>query len=365
MDTWCAGLTGQPWNNGMTPVWADVIPSPAPPFFVATFAYGAPCVIGASCRVNPNLVELSFNTSNGDSYYNSLQASLNKRVSKGLQLQGSFTWARATDDGQGTMIGATDGSEDQSNPWNPRFDYGPSIFNTKLNFRLNSLYTFPNLQGHGFIGGLLSGWMMGNVIAVRSGMPFDVINGTGLSASNSELDFLDGGAKVLIERLSYVTSQNLAWAQSINPNAVVYNPGTFITHKPSQWFNVNMLTEPEPVYGAEGVEGGTLGDESVNKFTGPGMTDWDFSLVKDTRLPHTEAAKLEFRAEFFNILNKTNLQFPSPYALTTNTNSGFVFSGANIPGTNPGGAELNPAAGQVSNTSVNSRQIQFALKFIF
>jgi len=98
---------------------------------------------------------------------------------------------------------------------------------------------------------------------------------------------------------------------------------------------------------------------------GPGMVDWDFSLVKDTRLPHTETAKLEFRAEFFNILNKTNLQFPSPYGLTTNTNSDFIFSGANIPELNPGGAELNAAAGQVSNTSTNSRQIQFAVKFIF
>jgi hypothetical protein len=367
MAAWCAGLTGQPWNNGMTPVWADMINAGTPA--QATLGYGAPlCEIGESCRLNPNLAEETYDTSDGDSYYNSLQASLNKRVSKGLQLQGSFTWSRATDDGQGTMIGAVDGSEDESNPWNLRFDYGPSIFNTKMNFRLNSLYTFPNLQGHGFIGGLLRGWEMGNVIAVRSGMPFSVINGTGLTSSDSELDFLDGGAKMCSERVSYVTSQNLTWAKSLNPNAVVYNSKTVMSeHNASQIFNPNMFTEPEPVYGAEGVEGGTLGDESTNKFTGPGLGDWDFSLVKDTGLPHVglgEAAKLEFRAEFFNILNKTNFLFPQPYTLQTSSNSGYLFQGYATPA-NPAGAFVNPAAGLVSNTQINSRQIQFALKVIF
>jgi hypothetical protein len=363
MGTWCAGLTSQPWNNGMTPVWADLLTVNGT---TSTFEYGAPCVLvpAESCRLNPNLAETTYVTSNGDSYYNSLQASLNKRLSKGLQLQGSFTWSRSTDDGQGTEIGGVDGSEDGSNPWNLRFDYGPSVFNTPVNFRLNALYTIPSLQGHGFMGGLLSGWMMGNVIAAQGGMPFDVINGTGLSVSNSELDDMDGGAKMDMERESYVTAQNLAWAQRINPNAVVYNPKTVITHNPNQWFNPNMFTEPEPVVGASGVLGGTLGNESVNELKGPRMTDWDFSLVKDTPLPHTEAAKLEFRAEFFNILNKTNFLFPAPYTLATSANTGMVFSGATTP-QNPGGATLNRAAGLVSNTSTNSRQIQFALKFIF
>jgi hypothetical protein len=358
MAAYCAGLTSQPWNHGMTPVYANSLNG-------SSLGYGSPCVIGQSCRLNPNQVELTYDTSDGDSYYNSLQANLTKRVSKGLQFQGSFTWSRATDTTQGTMIGSADGSEDESNPWNPRFDYGPTAFDTKYNFRLNSLYTFPNLQGHGFIGGLLRGWSMGNIISVQTGMPFDVVNGTGLSDSNSELDFLDGGAKMCTERLSYVTPENLAWAKGINPNAVLYNPSTVITSNPNQWFNPNMFTEAPLINGAAGVLGGTFGDVSRGKFIGPGMTNWDFSLVKDTRLPRLgEAARLEFRAEFFNILNKTNFAFPSPFTLSTSANAGYSYQGFSTP-TNPTGAQINGTAGVVANTATNSRQIQFALKLVF
>jgi hypothetical protein len=377
MAAYCAGLAGNAWNNGRTPVWANMInagvsiPGPPNPADQAIMGYGAPCIIGGSCRLNPNLAEVTYDSTTGDSYYNSLQASLIKHVSHGLQLQGSFTWSRSTDDSQGTMIGGADGSENMSNPWDHRFDYGPSAFDTKANFRLNSLYSLPNLQGHGLMGGVLSGWEMGNIISAQAGLPFNVVNATGLSVSNCELDFGDGGAKMCNERTSYVTSQNLAWTlANINPNAVVYNPKTVITGKVGQWFNPNMFTEPEPVYGAPGVEGGMLGDTSAGKFIGPKFTDWDFSLVKDTPLPHLgEAAKLQFRAEFFNILNKTSFEFPSPLTLATSYNAAYTFQGFTTPG-NPGGATLNTSGGQtvagkIVNTGNNSRQIQFALKVIF
>ena len=111
---------------------------------------------------------------------------------------------------------------------------------------------------------------------------------------------------------------------------MVFDPKKAVNnHNANALYNVNMFTEPEPVMGAEGVLGGTLGDVSANKLIGPGLGDWDFSLVKDTPLPHLglgEAAKLQFRAEFFNILNKTNFLFPQPYTLTTSTNSGFLFA---------------------------------------
>ncbi len=376
MDTWCAGLTSQAWNNGESPVYANMINAgstvPGGPAAQAIMGYGAPCVIGGSCRLNPSLAEVTYDSTTGDSYYNSLQASLIKHVGHGLQFQGSFTWSRSTDDSQGTMIGGADGSENMQNWWDHRFDYGPSAFDTKANFRLNSLYTLPNLQGHGFAGGLLSGWEMGNVIAAQTGLPFNVVNATGLSNSNCELDFGDGGAKMCNERVSYVTSQNLAWTQAnINPNAVVFNPKTVIVGKVGQWFNPNMFTESEPVMGAGSlaagtlVEGGTFGSTSAGKFIGPKLTDWDFSLVKDTPLPHLgEAAKLQFRAEFFNILNKTSFEFPSPLTLATSLNAAFVYDGGPTAG-NPGGAAPNSVAGQVVNTGNNSRQIQFAVKVVF
>ena len=362
----CAGLTTLPWNNGMSPVYNTNMTYLAlgPTTSLTTICNPW---FGQSCRLNPNLAEVTMDQSRGDSYYNGLQVSVNKRVSRGLQFQGAYTWSRTLDTSQGEMIGGADGSDDPLNPWNTRFDRGPTVFDAKNNFRLNAMYTFPNLQGHGFASALLDGWKMGNILSIQSGSPFSVTNSSGVSVSNAELDFLDGGCKMVNERVSYVTPQNLAWAQSLNPptpanptGAVLYNPKKVIIGSSTQWFNPNMFTEPAPVMGTGGATGGVFGDVSRGKLYGPGMGDWDFSLIKDTRLPHFgEAGGLEFRAEFFNVVNRANFAFPSPMALETSANAAFT------PGANPGQVVVNPVAGLVANTSTNSRQIQFALKINF
>jgi hypothetical protein len=87
----------------------------------------------------------------------------------------------------------------------------------------------------------------------------------------------------------------------------------------------------------------------------PGLGTWDFSLVKDTALPFLgEAGNLEFRAELFNILNRSNFGLPST----------LTFTGAL---TDLGPYTELPIAsyGSITNTSTTSRQIQFALKIIF
>ena len=76
---------------------------------------------------------------------------------------------------------------------------------------------------------------------------------------------------------------------------------------------------------------------------GPGLFDWDFSAVKDTKIRETTA--LEFRAEIFNILNHTNFNTPN---LITFTPSG-----------------ISPTAGAITSTSTTSRQVQFALKLLW
>ena len=100
---------------------------------------------------------------------------------------------------------------------------------------------------------------------------------------------------------------------------------------------------------------GTLGNEGRNIFPGPGLANLDFSVVKDTALPLLgEAGRLEFRAEFFNILNHPNFQMPANQ----------VFSGSL---TAQQDVEAPVAtAGQITTTgSYTARQIQFALKVLF
>ena len=85
---------------------------------------------------------------------------------------------------------------------------------------------------------------------------------------------------------------------------------------------------------------------------GPGYANLDFSLLKTTRL--SEEVDLQFRAEFFNLFNQASFATPT-------AQNRFVFVGANPDGTGvPSGS-----AGRLTGTVVTSRQIQFALKFLF
>jgi len=100
---------------------------------------------------------------------------------------------------------------------------------------------------------------------------------------------------------------------------------------------------------------GTLGDVLRGVLVGPGLADWDFSLNKDTVVPKLgEKGRLEFRAEFFNIINHTNFNFPG----ILQNNQNFIQTGI-------GTGIVNPAAGVVSTTATNARQIQFGLRLEF
>jgi hypothetical protein len=120
-----------------------------------------------------------------------------------------------------------------------------------------------------------------------------------------------------------------------------------LAHTTVQWFNPNCYAI-QPF--------GTLGDVPRDSLTGPGLLDLDFSVIKDTKV--TEKLTAEFRAEFFNILNHTNLGLPV----------GAVFAGTRgslgtpIPTTT---TFISGTAGTITTASTTSRQIQFALKLIF
>ena len=89
---------------------------------------------------------------------------------------------------------------------------------------------------------------------------------------------------------------------------------------------------------------GTYGNASRNILTGPGLASLDMSLFKTTRI--SERWGLQFRAEFFNVLNRANFGIPGVIMLTT--------SGA-----------PSPSAGVVTSTATTSRQIQFGMKLLF
>ncbi len=122
-----------------------------------------------------------------------------------------------------------------------------------------------------------------------------------------------------------------------NPDRPSFNPafsGPIVLGNPNEWFNPTAFKVPTL---------GTYGNVGRGSFNGPGLADIDVSLFKDTRV--SERTSLQFRAEFFNVLNHVNFGPPN----TTVFSSGAV----------------SASAGTITTLATNPRQIQFGLKLIF
>ena len=106
---------------------------------------------------------------------------------------------------------------------------------------------------------------------------------------------------------------------------------------------------------------GQVGDAGRDILRMPGVGEWDFSVVKDTKAGFLgEQGNIEFRAEFFNILNRANFGPPNPRVFTGNKTSDCPSGAVSCDLFSPFGA-----AGEITTTNTTARQIQFALKLIF
>ena len=132
---------------GGIPEWVPP-PGPFPGFFCPD---GAVSFVN-SCRENPNLSTVGAFSTVGDSWYNGLQVGLVKQIGKGLEFQSSYTYSKLLDTTQGQIADAADASDAPSNPFNTRFDRGPTAFDAKHNWRFNLLYHFPQHSVGSFCG---------------------------------------------------------------------------------------------------------------------------------------------------------------------------------------------------------------------
>jgi hypothetical protein len=254
--------------------------------------------------------------SEADSSYHALQVDLNHRFSTGFALRGVYTWSKTIDDGD-SLNATTSGGEPAlaSNPFNLRADRGLANFDVRNAGAVSGLYELPFGRGKrflsnasGFGNGLASGWTMNAILTLQEGFPFT-------------------------PQLSYNPSNN---GDTRNPVRPFVNPafaGPVILGNPNQWFNPAAFLAPPNSSGFYG----NLGRDTL---IGPGLATLDFSVFKDTRI--RERLNLQFRAEFFNILNRAN--FNTPNAIT------FTPTG------------VSPTVGVITSTATTSRQIQFGLK---
>ena len=277
-----------------------------------------------NARPNPAYNYLSMADTIAYSHYNALQASLNRRFSRGFQLQVSYTYSKSIDDSSGTY--GLDGGGAVSNPTNFTADRGLSNFSRTNNFRISGVYNLP-YTGHGLVGGVAGGWQLNPIYTYLSGAPFAI--GT---ISNR----LTNQASYASPRPDAVAGCNLYTGVS---------PEQAASGQP--WFNTACFT-PAPV--------GTFGNAGRDTIIGPNLWDMDFALQKNWKV--RESFRVQFKAEAFNILNHPSFQAPIATAFNPALSAAVA--------TNPlAGTVANASAGVITATNSTPRQVQLALKVVF
>ena len=295
---------------------------------------------GNEARVNPNWTSIEFYTAGSRSWYNSVQVSLLKRLTKSVQFQASYTWSKSMDTAQSQVVSENNATSDfLVDTLRPQVDKSLSAYDTPQNLRLNVIYKLPTSSVKGLTGQLLNGWWMSSILTLQSGNTFTPTLQTERSRSKTD----NGIAGV--DRPDLVpgrTSSNIVSGTTAGCLGV---PAGKKLGTPNLWYDPCAFTLQAP---------GFLGTAGRDILRGPGVANVDFSIVKDTALPKLgEGGKLEFRTEIFNILNRANFDSPDRT----------VFAGSSAPGASP--ESVLPTAGQITRTLTTSRQIQFALKLIF
>jgi Carboxypeptidase regulatory-like domain/TonB dependent receptor len=321
-------------------------------------------------NINPNYgSDINIATA-ADSRYNALEVQVEKRTSHGLEFSAAYTRSRVTDETQGQaniQDCSVSGGLLGVYPLNPQVDRGPACFNIPNNWEFNALYHFPSPPGSGLKSKALGGWFVSSIISIQSGQPFTPIMDS--NRSNSGVAQAQQGEWVNINTPALLaaypcTSQPGQKAAGSNPCAyqpIVYDPKTVITGNPNQWFNPAMFSISPNCMGpgltncSDSV--GQLGTGGRNILSGPPERNWDFSLVKSTKLGFLgEGGNLQFRAEFFNVLNHPNF---SGTGLHTS-----IFDGN--PGDTLFSEKPHKTAGEVTRMlDNNQREIQFALRLEF
>jgi hypothetical protein len=275
--------------------------------------------------INPSVGRIDYLQFGADSWYDGLEAGITKRMSHGVQIQGAYTWGRTIDTGSSTIAGDQFANSPSSLPlwFDPRTRRGVADFNLGQNLVINGIWNIPAPASlSGLAAGLAKGWQMGGIFEASSGPPFTVVMaGDPLGMNNTDpWDYPD--------RLTIS-----GCGSQINPGNPFY-------------VKTNCFAPATPI--------NRLGNSGRNPLTGPGLVNLDFSLFKNFPVKRiSESAAVQFRAEFFNILNRANFAPPIDNDVLYN---------APTPG------QPNPpigGAGLIDATQTPPREIQFGLKIVW
>ena len=302
--------------------------------------------------INPNFGSIRSMFYEGHSYYNALELQLAKRMSHGIQMQGTYTWAKSIDTSSATVAGDSFGNSISSLPWfDLRLNRGLSDFNVGRTLVVNGTWDAPTPKSFAAPARwALGGWELGLIFTASDGVPVTPTFGTGSDPLNS----LSSDDWDVPNRLTSAGCNSLT--NPGNPNNYIKTNCFAVPTAPNlAWWKANC--DPAPVSLGGPLPPGDLrcfnlrGNAGRNIITGPGVTELDFSIFKNNYIPRiSERFNIQFRAELFNILNHSNF---APPAMPNNTD---MFDGTGT---------LSSVAGLLTRTTTTAREIQFAIKAIF
>jgi len=260
-------------------------------------------------RPNPQFGQIFFQDSGGDSYYHGLFIAARRRFEQGLDLSFSYTFSKSIDDMSIDPTGAATGggltttnSRTPTDIHNWRLDRALSDFNNTHVLLANLLYEFPVGRGKklgssvpGWANQIIGGWSYTGIFAYQSGEPYSITSGS-LTANGAHVSFAQLRGPLDKGHLQFVNGIE---------GPVMYNVGQLITNPADPNFNCVNVTGTQtffciPPPGQQG--------NGRNIVQGPNFWNLDSGLLKNFGL--TERVKLQFRAEFFNVLNHTNWENP-------------------------------------------------------
>jgi hypothetical protein len=230
-----------------------------------------------------------------NSSYNSLQASLEKRFSKGLQLQAAYTFSKSID--------LASSFEDILNPFNVNRSRSLSLFDARHRFVLSYYWELPIPKYSGVKGKVANGWGVSGITQFQSGFPIH-LQSFADNELTSSIDFSTAGLPDQLAPFHKLDPRS-------NPNNYAFDPNSFTD-------NASDPTQPACSAGAvfncyQASLFGRYGTAPRTICCGPGLNNWDLSLQKSTAI--TEKMRVEFRWDIFNLANHT--RFFNPDGSTT------------------------------------------------
>src|SRR6266436_3889212 len=293
----------------------------------------------------------------GSSSYEGAQAQLKKSIGHGVQGQLSYTYGKCKDTSSAPVTGDTYvNSIAVPLLFVKSYRIGACDFDIRQTLVGTFIWNVPGPKSElaSYVAG---GWEIGTILTATTGSPFTATLGaggdplgTGFNGDFS-MDYPDfikgcnpihGGVNYLNTNCFTLPSAPTAFATA---NCVPNNGAT-----KTGFYNPGSLTAPAGMTFCQNL----VGTAGRNSLYGPVLKTVDFSIFKNTHLPKiSETFNVQFRAEFFNILNHPNLAAPN-FLNDSNNNSIF----------NPNGSALGNA-GVIGSTSTSSRQIQLGLKLVW